>query len=98
MDRIRLAVPLLLLALTSVSPSSGQPAPNRRPVACRDEIGPAAAKRLAAQCRDASPATHPPCNVANPCAMMREEIARSCKMFEASSPLPADLCAAGRTP
>lgn len=67
-------------------------------VACRDEIGPAAAKRLVAQCFDASPATHPPCNAVNPCAMIREEIARSCKLFEASSPLPADLCAAGRTP
>jgi hypothetical protein len=30
--------------------------------------------------------------------MIREEIARSCKLFEASSPLPSDLCEAGRTP
>jgi hypothetical protein len=95
MKRFRLAVALLMVAVAS--PSSGQPQSNRGVVACRDEIGPAAAKRLAAQCRDASPATHPPCNVANPCAMMREEIERSCRLFEASSPLPVDLCAAGRT-
>lgn len=98
MKQLRLAVPLLLVAVASASPSFGQIQTNQGVVACRDEIGPVAAKRLAAQCRDASPATHPPCNVANPCAMMREEIERSCKLFEASSPLPAELCAAGRTP
>lgn len=98
MNKVSLALALLVLAVTSVSPSSGQPASNRGGAACRDEIGPVAAKRLAAQCRDASPATHPPCNVANPCAMMREEIERSCRMFEASNPLPSELCAAGRAP
>jgi hypothetical protein len=98
MNGIRRIVPFLLVAATSVSPSLGQPAPSGGPVACRDEIGPAAAKRLAAQCRDASPASHPPCNVANPCAMMRAEVARSCQLFAASRPLPADLCAAGRAP
>lgn len=98
MTGIRFIVPLLVLAAVSVSPSFGQAASNRGAVACRDEIGPVAARRLAAKCRDASPATHPPCNVVNPCAMMREEIERSCRMFEASGPLPAGLCAAGRAP
>ena len=98
MKRFRMAVPLLMVAVASASPSVGQPRSNREVVTCGDEIGPVAAKRLAAQCRDASPATHPPCNVANPCAMMREEIERSCRLFEASSPLPAELCAAGSTP
>ena len=91
-----LAILVLPLAAISASPSFGQPAASRKPIACRDEIGAVAAKRLAARCRDASPATRPPCNVVNPCAMMREEIERSCKLFEASNPLPADLCAAGR--
>ncbi|SEN04836.1 hypothetical protein SAMN05192583_1872 [Sphingomonas gellani] len=59
---------------------------------CRDEIGPAAAGRLAAQCRAASPATRPPCNVANSCSMIRDEIERSCKLFADTDPLPADLC------
>lgn len=98
MKRFRMAVPLLIVAVASASSSSGQTRSNRGGDACRDEIGPVAAKRLAAQCRDASPATHPPCNVANSCAMMRDEIERSCRLFEASSPLPAELCAAGRTP
>ncbi|GJD72240.1 hypothetical protein [Methylobacterium goesingense] len=98
MNRFRSALSTLILVAISAAPSSGQPSPDRGAVACRDEIGPVAAKRLAAQCRDASPATHPPCNVVNPCAMMRDEIERSCRMFRASSPLPADLCAAGRGP
>ena len=98
MNRFGLALSSSSLVAISVGPSSGQPAPDRGAVACRDEIGPVAAKRLAAQCRDASPATHPPCNAVNPCAMMRDEIERSCRMFQASSPLPVDLCAAGRGP
>lgn len=70
---------------------SGSP-PTRSTQSCRDEIGPAAAGRLAAQCRAASPATRPPCNVANSCAMIRDEIERSCKLFADTDPLPADLC------
>lgn len=98
MNRFAMAVAFFTVTAWLTSPSLSQTLPNRKAVACRDEIGPAAAKRLAAQCRDASPATHPPCNVVNPCAMMREEIRRSCELFEKSSPLPADLCAAGRMP
>lgn len=88
----------LAAAVACTVPLVAQARAGQGTVACRDEIGPAAAKRLVAQCFDASPATHPPCNAVNPCAMIREEIARSCKLFEVSSPLPADLCAAGRTP
>lgn len=49
--------------------------------ACRDEIGEAAAARLVERCRAVSPATRPPCNVANPCAMVRGEIERACALF-----------------
>ncbi len=88
----------LAAAAAFIVPPVAQARAGQGTAACRDEIGPAAAKHLVAQCFDASPATHPPCNAVNPCAMIREEIARSCKLFEASSPLPADLCAAGRAP
>lgn len=88
----------LAAAVACIVPLVAQARSDQGTLTCRVEIGPAAAKRLVAQCFDASPATHPPCNAVNPCAMIREEIARSCKLFEASSPLPADLCAAGRTP
>ena len=49
---------------------------------CRAEIGAQRAAKLVRQCRDVSPATHPPCNAANPCDMIVGEITRSCRMFE----------------
>jgi hypothetical protein len=53
---------------------------------CAAEIGAAAAHELADQCRMVSPATRPPCNVANSCAMIRDEIARSCELFRDDPP------------
>lgn len=52
------------------------------PVSCADEIGATAAQKRADICRTVSPATHPPCNVANSCAMIEDEIARSCALFD----------------
>lgn len=48
---------------------------------CSAEIGAAAAARLVERCIKVSPATHPPCNALNPCAMIQSEIDRSCAMF-----------------
>jgi len=45
--------------------------------ACSKDVGAAAARKLVERCIDVSPATHPPCNAANPCAMIRNEITRS---------------------
>ncbi|OYY91709.1 MAG: hypothetical protein B7Y45_01685 [Sphingomonas sp. 28-66-16] len=52
-----------------------------KPLSCAADIGGAAAARRAAICRNVSPATHPPCNAANSCAMINDEIARSCALF-----------------
>jgi hypothetical protein len=49
---------------------------------CRIEIGATAAARKVEVCRNVSPATHPPCNAANSCAMIDDEIARSCALFD----------------
>ena len=49
---------------------------------CAADIGPEAAQALVDRCIQVSPATHPPCNVANPCAMIRGEIERSCALFD----------------
>lgn len=59
------------------------PAPQSEaaPRSCSAEIGAAAAKRLVGICRNVSPATHPPCNATNSCAMIEDEIARSCALF-----------------
>lgn len=52
------------------------------PAQCRAEIGETAAQNLADRCRMVSPATHPPCNVANSCQMIQDEIDRSCAMWD----------------
>jgi hypothetical protein len=49
---------------------------------CTETRGAAAANQLAAQCTQLSPASHPPCNPANPCAMMESEIRRSCGLLD----------------
>lgn len=59
---------------------STDPAPTS-PVSCSADIGETAARRLVAQCRAVSPATRPPCNAANSCAMIRNEIARGCAIL-----------------
>lgn len=60
---------------------------------CLADIGAAAAARRVAICRDVSPATHPPCNAANSCAMIDDEIARSCAIFDGDGP-PMQGCGA----
>lgn len=57
---------------------------------CLAEIGPDASARLVQRCIAVSPATHPPCNAANPCAMIQGEIDRSCAMYAAGEARPAE--------
>jgi len=69
---------------TQAPPVAAQPAPGAPrsgPLSCADDIGGAAAQKRADLCRAVSPATRPPCNVANSCAMIEDEIARSCALF-----------------
>lgn len=62
------------------------PAAPAKLVSCATDIGATRADRLAKLCRNVSPATHPPCNVANSCAMIEDEIARSCALFDGKGP------------
>ncbi|WGM46338.1 hypothetical protein KOAAANKH_01206 [Brevundimonas sp. NIBR10] len=64
---------------------------------CEAEIGADAAARLVERCIAVSPATRPPCNAANPCALIRDEIDRSCAMYEAGETRPAE-CTPSDTP
>ncbi|HUD27970.1 MAG TPA: hypothetical protein VMQ93_03800 [Novosphingobium sp.] len=57
------------------------PAPQSGPISCAADIGESAARTLVAQCRAVSPATRPPCNAANSCAMIRNEVARGCALL-----------------
>lgn len=60
---------------------------------CTAEVGAAAAARLAERCTMVSPASHPPCNPANACALIQDEIDRSCAMYGPGETKPAE-CAA----
>lgn len=53
---------------------------------CAAEIGMNPAMKLVEQCIEVSPATRPPCNTANSCAMIREEIERGCGLLEEDAP------------
>lgn len=64
-------------------------APTGQPLSCAADIGAAAAAKRVKLCRDVSPATHPPCNAANSCAMIEDEIARSCALFDGDGPAMA---------
>ncbi len=58
---------------------------------CTAEIGPEAAARLVKECRSMSPATRPPCNARNSCALIRDEIRRSEKFnADATADVKAD--------
>ena len=63
------------------------------PGSCLAEIGEARSKRLVERCIQVSPATRPPCNNANPCAMIQGEIDRSCAMYGPDETRPKE-CAA----
>ena len=63
-----------------------------KPMACRDEVGHETAALYVRDCTLNSPATHPPCNEANPCWMMVKEVVRSCELSLPGAPDPK-LCA-----
>ncbi|WP_369944041.1 hypothetical protein [Xanthomonas medicagonis] len=49
-------------------------------------------------CRAVSPATHPPCNAANSCAMIDDEIARGCALLGRDGPTTAECGPAADSP
>ena len=79
---------------TPASPiTSATPTVSTATATCLSERGKAAADRLVERCLAVSGATHPPCNVENPCAMMEGEIKRNCESWPADGTKPAE-CAA----
>ena len=58
-------------------------------IPCREQIGEAASARLVERCIQVSPATHPPCNAANPCDLIQGEIDRFCKLWARDGDPPA---------
>ncbi len=53
-------------------------------LSCAQTRGAEEAARLVAQCTQVSPATHPPCNAANSCAVIEAEIRRGCGFLDAA--------------
>ncbi len=60
---------------------------------CLSDIGKAASDRLVQRCIMVSPATHPPCNAANSCQMIQDEIDRACAMYGPDEKKPAECMA-----
>ncbi|MGU3391262.1 hypothetical protein [Sphingomonas sp. M1A8_2b] len=84
-DTARQSTPSSTQIASSIAPKTPTPAVLTKK-SCLADIGAAAAARRVAICRDVSPATHPPCNAANSCAMIDDEIARSCALFDGNAP------------
>lgn len=72
-DGYDLRASVALYTSETVTPAEGS---------CAAERGPQPAQLLVEQCVQVSPATHPPCNVQNSCAMMEAEIARACALLD----------------
>ncbi|HEY7209186.1 MAG TPA: hypothetical protein VH477_02860 [Bryobacteraceae bacterium] len=53
---------------------------------CSQAMGSENADRLVEQCRAVSPATHPPCNARNSCALIIDEIKRGCALLAGRNP------------
>ena len=75
-------------------------APGPAALSCAAELGTDAAERRVEICRNVSPANRPACDTANSCAMIEDEIARSCALFEgrgkpiaSCGPRPASMAA-----
>lgn len=53
---------------------------------CSAEVGRSQAARLVDRCLEVSPATRPPCNASNACALIESEIARGCRIVAEDAP------------
>ncbi|MBS0293379.1 MAG: DUF1311 domain-containing protein [Proteobacteria bacterium] len=73
------------VARKSVS-AAASPAPASAQRSCAEEAGAVKAERYVAQCLQVSPATHPPCNAANACALIADEIKRGCGLLGKDAP------------
>jgi hypothetical protein len=80
---------LVRVVLRACLASGGTVLPGHLAVAepsCDDTAGRAQAHRYVQQCLEVSPATHPPCNAANPCSLIRDEIRRGCALLGSTAP------------
>jgi hypothetical protein len=83
-----LALAFLLCGFAGVAGAADAPPPSKdaADAPCRTTAGAKKAKALVEQSLEVSPATHPPCNAANACSLITDEIARGCAMIEKDAP------------
>lgn len=74
MNAARFAFTVIVLLASSAAAHAGEQQ------SCKAEVGAEEAQVLVDRCTDISPATHPPCNVQNPCSLIVSEIQRSCDL------------------
>jgi hypothetical protein len=53
---------------------------------CVETAGAEKAQRYVRECLEVSPATHPPCNAANVCSLIHDEIRRGCSILGRDAP------------
>ena len=89
MEALRASVIRIVLSACLVSAGTMLPLHLHRVLAappCNDSAGPVQARRYVEQCLEVSPATHPPCNAANSCSLIEDEIRRGCALLGADAP------------
>lgn len=74
---------LLFAFVGTACAADATPAPEKP---CRETAGAEKSKTLVKQCLEVSPATHPPCNAANACSLIVDEITRGCAMIDKDAP------------
>jgi hypothetical protein len=62
------------------------PDPNSSAESCTRVIGVERSQKLVQECLQVSPATHPPCNAQNSCALITDEIKRGCALLGNQAP------------
>jgi hypothetical protein len=78
--------PLIRIAVFATGALVALSGPLDAAASCNQTVGPAQARRYVDQCRQVSPATHPPCNAANACRLIRNEIRRGCALLGKDAP------------
>jgi hypothetical protein len=83
-------LPRLLLVLSALLPATAAAQDTSQNTSqntsCRVSAGAQRAAEYVRQCRDVSPATHPPCNTDNACTLIIAEIRRGCALLGADAP------------
>lgn len=94
-DRSSKPIQPIVEPAAAAAPSSEAVAvkPDVNALQCDAQIGKAAAKRLAERCLMVSPASRPPCNVANSCELIQGEIDRACGLYSKDEVKPKECTA-----